>query len=83
MDLVRGVPSPANFHTGYAGRTGIFEVMRIDAEIRDAVLHERSGKELRELARQRGMQTLEQSAINKVLSGVTSVEEMHRVLLAG
>lgn len=83
VDLVRGVPSPANFHTGYAGRTGIFEVMRVDAEIRDAVLHERSGKELRELARQRGMQTLEQSAINKVLSGVTSVEEMHRVLLAG
>ncbi len=83
VDLVRGVPSPANFHTGYSGRTGIFEVMRVDPEIRDAILHERPGKELRGLARQRGMQTLEQSAIDKVLSGVTSVEEMHRVLLAG
>ena len=83
VNLVRGVPSPANFHTGYAGRTGIFEIMRIDGDIRDAILHESSGKQLRQLARERGMQSLEQSAINKVLSGVTSVEEMHRVLLAG
>lgn len=83
INLVRGVPSPSNFYTGYAGRTGIFEVMRVDAEIRDAILHEEPGKRLRELARQSGMQTLEQSAINKVLAGVTSVEEMHRVLLAG
>jgi type II secretory ATPase GspE/PulE/Tfp pilus assembly ATPase PilB-like protein len=83
VNLVRGVPSPANFHTGYSGRTGIFEVMRIDADIRDAILHETSGKQLRQLARERGMQSLEQSAVNKVLAGVTSVEEMHRVLLAG
>jgi type II secretory ATPase GspE/PulE/Tfp pilus assembly ATPase PilB-like protein len=83
VNLVRGVPSPSNFHTGYAGRTGIFEIMRVDADIRDAVLHETSGKQLRQLARERGMQSLEQSAINKVLAGVTSVEEMHRVLLAG
>jgi type II secretory ATPase GspE/PulE/Tfp pilus assembly ATPase PilB-like protein len=83
VNLVRGIPSPSNFHTGYAGRTGIFEIMRVDAEVRDAILHETSGKQLRQLARERGMQSLEQSAINKVLAGVTSVEEMHRVLLAG
>jgi type II secretory ATPase GspE/PulE/Tfp pilus assembly ATPase PilB-like protein len=80
--LVRGVPSPANFHTGYSGRTAIFEVLRLDAEVREAILHGKSGRELAALARSKGMQSLEQSAINKVLAGVTSVEEMHRVLVA-
>jgi type II secretory ATPase GspE/PulE/Tfp pilus assembly ATPase PilB-like protein len=80
--LVRGVPSPANFHTGYHGRTAIFEVMRFDPEIREAVLHGKSGREIGEIARRKGMQSLEQSAVNKVLGGITSLEEMHRVLIA-
>jgi type II secretory ATPase GspE/PulE/Tfp pilus assembly ATPase PilB-like protein len=80
--LVRGIPSPANFHTGYHGRTAIFEVMRFDPEIREAVLHGKSGREIGDIARRKGMQSLEQSAVNKVLAGVTSLEEMHRVLIA-
>jgi len=82
IDLYRGVPSPANFHTGYSGRTAIFEVMRVDGEFRDAVLQRKPAKELRDLAAQRGVQMLERSAINKVLAGVTTVEEMHRILVA-
>jgi type II secretory ATPase GspE/PulE/Tfp pilus assembly ATPase PilB-like protein len=83
VDLVRGIPSPSNFNTGYAGRTGVFEIMRVDNDTRNAILQKRSNVEIRELSRSKGMQTLEQSAINKVLAGVTTVEEMHRVLLAG
>jgi len=81
IDLVRGIPGPSNFNTGYAGRTGVFEIMRVDAETREAILHKRSNAEIRDLSRGKGMQTLEQSAINKVLAGVTTVEEMHRVML--
>ena len=55
----------------------------MDSDIRNAILHKRANTEIRELSRNKGMQTLEQSAINKVLAGVTTVEEMHRVLLAG
>jgi type II secretory ATPase GspE/PulE/Tfp pilus assembly ATPase PilB-like protein len=83
IDLVRGIPSPANFNTGYTGRTGVFEIMRVDSDTRNAILHKRANLEIRELSRSKGMQTLEQSAVNKVLAGITTVEEMHRVLLAG
>lgn len=83
IELVRGIPGPSNFNTGYSGRTGVFEIMRVDPETRDAILHKRSNNEIRDLSRGKGMQSLEQSAINKVLAGVTTVEEMHRVMLAG
>ncbi len=83
LELVRGVPSDANFHTGYSGRTGVFEVMRVDDAVREAILKEGPAKEIHELARRSGMQTLEQSAINKVRAGITTVEEMHRVLVGG
>lgn len=81
LELVRGVPSDANFHTGYFGRTGIFEVLTIDAEIREAILDQRSGSEISERAAHCGMSRLGESAIRKVLAGVTTVEEMHRVLM--
>ncbi|MCA9109693.1 MAG: GspE/PulE family protein [Planctomycetaceae bacterium] len=81
MELVRGVPHADNFGTGYSGRTGIFEVLTIDDEIRQAILDGHSSKELTNLAVQHGLQSLEQSAVKKVLAGVTTVEEMHRVLL--
>jgi type II secretory ATPase GspE/PulE/Tfp pilus assembly ATPase PilB-like protein len=82
VQLVRGVPDDANFHTGYAGRIGVFEVMTIDDALRTAILDGRSASEIEDLARRNGMRTLEESAAQKVLAGVTSVEEMHRVLMA-
>jgi type II secretory ATPase GspE/PulE/Tfp pilus assembly ATPase PilB-like protein len=79
--LRRGVPSDANFRTGYYGRTGVFEVLLVDHEIRTAILSGHSAVELRQLATSRGMQTLDQSAIRHVRAGVTTLEEMHRVLM--
>lgn len=83
ISLVRGVPAAVNFHTGYAGRTGIFEVMALDHNLREAILHGKSASELNRLATGNGMQTLEKTAMNKVRSGVTTLEEMHRVLIVG
>lgn len=80
IELVRGIPADVNFHTGYSGRTGIFEVMGIDKELRSAILKDAPADELYEMAKSKGMQTLEDSARKKVLAGITSVEEMHRVL---
>ena len=80
LELVRGIPADINFHTGYSGRTGVFEVMRVDDEIRDAILNNKPHAEIMQLARNKGMQTLEESARQKVLDGVTTVDEMHRVL---
>lgn len=83
VSLVRGVPAPVNFHTGYAGRTGIFEVMALDHNLREAILHGKSANELNRLATGNGMQTLEQVAMAKVRGGTTTLEEMHRVLIVG
>lgn len=79
--LRRGIPSDVNFHTGYLGRTGVFEVLAIDSAIRHAILAGHSAGELRQMSVERGMQTLEASAMNKVRMGITTLEEMHRVLI--
>jgi type II secretory ATPase GspE/PulE/Tfp pilus assembly ATPase PilB-like protein len=79
--LARGVPSDANFHTGYFGRTGVFEVLAADDDLRDLLLQGKSGRSIYEAARNKGMQTLEENAAAKVLAGVTTVEEMLRVMI--
>ncbi|MEZ5940949.1 MAG: GspE/PulE family protein [Planctomycetaceae bacterium] len=80
VELVRGKSSSANFHSGYFGRTGVFEVMRFDEAIREMISTGRSGREIFETARSRGMKSLEDMAIEKVLAGITTTDEMVRVL---
>ena len=82
VNLVRGIPAMENFHTGYLGRVGVFEVMEITKPIREAILKGRSSTEIRELAKEDGMMTLENAGRKKVLSGVTSIEELHRLMLS-
>lgn len=79
--LARGVPSDANFHTGYFGRTGVFEVLAVDDDLRDLLLQGKSGRSIYDAARKKGMQTLEENAAAKVLEGVTTIEEMVRVTI--
>lgn len=78
--LTRGIPSDVNFFTGYNGRTGIYEVMTMDPDIRLAILNNEPSQEISAMARLNGMMTLEEAAIQKVLDGQTTVEEMLRVL---
>ena len=80
IELVRGIPDDVNFHTGYSGRIGVFEVMSVTTEIREAILKEKSHQEVMQTAINAGMQTLGESARKMVLAGVTSVEEMHSVM---
>lgn len=65
--------------TGYSGRTGIFEVLVMDDDIRTLVLRKASSHEIRELAMEKGMRTLYQDGMLKVALGVTTVEEVERV----
>jgi len=66
-------------HTGYKGRTGIYEVMQITEEIRDLIGESRSEKEIEEAAIRNGMTLLREACIRKVLAGTTTMEEMMRV----
>ncbi|SFJ66999.1 GspE/PulE family protein [Planctomicrobium piriforme] len=79
--LARGIPSDANFHTGYFGRTGIFEVMSVDGEVRDMLLGGKPGRTISDFCHTNGMISLEESAREKVLDGVTSVEEVIRMMI--
>ncbi len=65
--------------TGYRGRTGIYELLVIDDEIRKLILAHASTQEIRERAIQLGMTTLRQDGWRKILEGITTVEEIIRV----
>ena len=65
-------------HTGYKGRTGIFEIMLMTDELRRMVLERVSTDKLLGAARAAGMVTLRQSGINAVTAGLTTVEEVLR-----
>jgi len=61
---------------GYRGRTGIFEIMPVDDDIRQMILDGKKELQLRSVAIEKGMKTLRQSGINCALTGVTSLEEV-------
>ena len=77
--LSRGIPAEENFGTGYVGRTGIYEIMPVDGDVRKAILDGASTAEIREIARGNGMSTLETEARRKALAGETSVEEYVKI----
>jgi type II secretory ATPase GspE/PulE/Tfp pilus assembly ATPase PilB-like protein len=66
--------------TGYKGRIGIFEAMRIDDEMQDFILTSPSTSALEKLAIKKGMTTMRQDGLIKVLEGTTTMEEIKRVV---
>jgi len=66
------------FGTGYLGRVGVFEVLTVDEEIADVVTTG-SAADVRRLAAERGVETIQQDGVTKVLSGETSYLELLRV----
>ncbi len=66
---------------GYLGQEGVFEVYRLDAECRSAIATGEMAS-VKALLKKRGLPTLQQAAIKKAVSGITSVEEMQRVFAA-
>jgi len=67
-------------NTGYIGRIGIFSVMVISEKIRNMILKTKSTDEINKAAREEGMRTLLRSAAEKVADGITSIEEMYRIV---
>ena len=67
-------------HTGFRGRTGLYEVMAMTDEVRRLVLDGARHDELVRAARAQGMRTLYEAGLAKVAQGVTSVPEVLRVL---
>ena len=68
--------------SGYRGRVGIFELVIMNAELRDLAFKQATAVQLRAAARAAGMRTLLEDGKNKVLSGVTTPEDLLRVTQA-
>ncbi len=65
--------------TGFRGRTGIFEILIVDEEIKKLVLKTSDANQINELALKQGMITLQKDGIDKALNGITTPEEVLRV----
>jgi type II secretory ATPase GspE/PulE/Tfp pilus assembly ATPase PilB-like protein len=69
--------------TGYKGRLGIYELMRINDEIAEMIVRRAPLAELKEAARANGMHTLQEDGFRKCKDGITTVEEVMRVVFTG
>ena len=66
--------------TGYKGRTGIHEMLLMNDEINDLVVRRAPLSEVREAGRANGMKLLREDGMAKVIEGITTVEEVLRVV---
>jgi type IV pilus assembly protein PilB len=69
-------------NTGYRGRTGIYEIMVFNDEIRDLIMNHASTNVLRDAARKAGMKTLRENGLLLIFDGVTTIDEVSRETLA-
>ncbi|MBU1045002.1 MAG: Flp pilus assembly complex ATPase component TadA [Candidatus Omnitrophica bacterium] len=79
IEIFKAGGCPLCAHTGYLGRTGIFELLMIDEKIRRLAGEHVSSSVIREQARASGMTTLKEHARDKVLEGLTTFQELVRV----
>ncbi|MGA2094388.1 MAG: ATPase, T2SS/T4P/T4SS family, partial [Sedimentisphaerales bacterium] len=70
------------FQTGYRGRTGIYELMLVSAEIQNLVYQKISAGVIKKKALDEGLQTLRMDGARKVLAGITTIAEVLRVTQA-
>lgn len=70
-------------HTGYKGRVCIIEMLEVDFEMKDLILNKASTTKMIESARRKGMITMREDGVLKVIQGITTLEEVHRVTSIG
>ncbi len=81
VQFYKGKGCHACSFTGMKGRVAIYEVMPITEELRELILRNAPTSEIRDAGLAQGMKTLRQNALQKVIDGVTTLEEVLRVTL--
>ena len=79
-ELYRAVGCPACSKTGFRGRLGLYEVMPMSEEIERLTVERASADAIKAVAVEQGMMGLRQDGLEKVRSGITSIEEVARVV---
>ncbi|WP_051524426.1 GspE/PulE family protein [Sulfurihydrogenibium subterraneum] len=74
--IFRGIGCQVCNFTGYKGRTGIHELLKVDENVKSMIIEEASTETIKKYALEHGMKTLRQDGILKVLQGITTVEEV-------
>jgi len=77
--IYRGRGCPLCLNTGFRGRTGIFELMILDETLMNQILKTSDANAIKRMAIERGMMTLRHDGAQKVLNGITTIEEVFRV----
>jgi type II secretory ATPase GspE/PulE/Tfp pilus assembly ATPase PilB-like protein len=67
--------------SGYRGRVGLFEIFEVDDEVKKTILERRDVASIRATAIDKGMKTMFQDGLAKILLGQTTVEELVRVTI--
>jgi type IV pilus assembly protein PilB len=80
VQLWRGTGCDNCRHTGYKGRIGFYELLRMNAEIAEMVVRRSPLQDLKEAAKANGMHELREDGLQKVLAGQTTPEEVMRVV---
>jgi type IV pilus assembly protein PilB len=70
-------------HTGYRGRVAAFELMTMNATLREMTFNREPAQHIRRQAHLLGMQTLVMDATEKAMKGITSLQEVHRLMKGG
>lgn len=76
--FAHGVGCETCYYTGYLGRTGLFEILRVSETVRHLITVRASEAEIKAAAVREGMHTLQQSGITKIIQGVTTPQEVMR-----
>lgn len=79
VKLYRGTGCSFCKNTGYYGRTSIYELIVLDEEIRSLIISKASSNVIKNTAIKKGMKTLKDSGLKKVMQGITTIEEVIRV----
>jgi len=79
VKLYRGAGCPICKQTGYYGRTSIYELFVLDEDIKELIIKKASSNIIKDAAIKKGMKTLKESGMEKVLQGITTIEEVLRV----
>ena len=80
IKLYRGEGCELCSQTGFRGRKSIYEILCISPKIRKLIVHGSSDNEIKELAIQEGMRILRDSAILEAIKGVTTLDELTRIV---
>lgn len=81
VELQRAVGCPRCNNTGYKGRMGIYEIMPVTEAIERLIVERKSADEIMRVAAAEGMVSLRQDGLERVLQGMTSIEEISRVIV--